>query len=85
MAQGIFVENLEAFIEDQICQRQPPGRCMYTAGLGDIISKVVNIAASQFDKFAGTKLASTAASCSGCGHRRVVLNNLTSKVDSNFR
>lgn len=70
-------ENLETLIEDQICMRQPPGRCFYTSGLGDQISKVIHKVAGAVDKVAGTQLERKARGCGGCGKRRTKLNQLS--------
>ena len=67
-------ENLKAFIEDSICQSQPPGKCYYEKVLGDGIAFVVHKAAHAVDKVLKTNLEQTARQCGGCGKRRIALN-----------
>jgi hypothetical protein len=67
-------DYLPAMIEDQICMRQPEGRCRYTKGWGDRISNVVSKVAGAIDKVAGTDLKRRARGCGGCGKRRQKLN-----------
>jgi hypothetical protein len=77
-ANGIEVPyDLDKMIEDQICTRQPKGKCYYTKGLGDKISKAIHSVASVVDKVAGTQLEKKARGCSGCAKRRQRLNNLS--------
>jgi len=71
--------NLQDFIEDQICQRQPPKSCFYEDKAGDQISKYIHIFAGGIDKAAAsiglkTNLEQSARRCRGCGNRRVRLN-----------
>ena len=70
--------NIEILIEDDICQRQPAGKCYYTRGLGDGIAQAVGIGARVIDRVIGTKLESKAKKCGGCARRRARLNQLTS-------
>lgn len=79
LARGFVVENLEIIIEDQICSRQPAGKCFYTRGLGDIIANVIQVTAGAIDKVTGTQLAVKAKKCKSCGKRREALNKLTSR------
>lgn len=71
--------NLALIIEDQICTRQPQGRCYYTSGLGDQVSKVIHGVAAAVDKVAGTNLQKKARGCGGCAKRRAKLNQLNSR------
>lgn len=63
-------------IEDQICRRQPEGKCRYSKKAGDMLSAVIHGVAGAVDAMAGTNLKQRARSCSKCGKRRVTLNNL---------
>lgn len=65
---------LEARIEDQICMRQPEGRCRYTKGVGDLIAKAAHAVTGAIDKVAGTQLQKKARGCGGCARRRQRLN-----------
>jgi hypothetical protein len=67
--------NLRELIEDDICRRQPKGRCTYSSGLGDQLSKVIHTVAGAIDSVAGTQLENKARSCRRCGQRRVKLNS----------
>lgn len=67
--------NLPAIIEDQICMRQPPGRCWYEKKTGDQISRVIHSAASIVDKVFKTKIEPRVRGCRGCGQRRMKLNS----------
>lgn len=67
-------DYLEPRIEDQICMRQPEGRCRYTKGIGDLIARAAAVAAGAIDKVAGTQLKKRARGCSGCARRRQRLN-----------
>lgn len=67
-------DYLEAIIEDQICMRQPAGRCRYTKGLGDQIAKAAHAVTGLIDKVAGTNLQKRARGCGGCARRRQRLN-----------
>lgn len=78
-ARGYEVQNLDIIIEDQICSRQPAGKCFFTRGLGDIIANVIHTTAGAIDKVAGTQLAVKAKKCKSCGKRREALNRLTSR------
>lgn len=74
-------ENLEDIVEDQICMRQPVGRCFYTKGIGDQFSKVIHGVAKVIDTGArrigvSSNLEKKARGCSGCGRRRNKLNQL---------
>lgn len=69
--------NLRAMIEDQICSRQPAGKCYYTKGLGDIVSQAIHLGARAIDKTLGTGLEKKARGCGGCARRRAQLNKLT--------
>ena len=79
LARGFKVDNLEMIIEDQICSRQPKGKCFYTSGLGDMVARVVHQVASVVDSVAGTQLEQKARGCGSCGKRRNSLNALTSR------
>lgn len=65
--------ELEAMIENQICDRQPKDRC-YKRGLGDIVASTVQVGAKLIDAVAGTSLAKKAKRCGGCSKRRVMMN-----------
>ena len=65
--------ELEAMIENQICDRQPPDRC-YKRGLGDIAKSVISATAKAVDKVLGTSLEKKARRCGGCSKRRVMMN-----------
>lgn len=71
-------ENLRALIEDQICTRQPPGKCYYTKGLGDMMSQVIHVGARAIDKVLKTGLEGKARRCGKCAARRARLNQFTS-------
>lgn len=71
--------NLEDYIEDQICSRQPPDRCFYEKKAGDQISKGIHTFASGADKVAQvlgvkTQLEKKARGCIGCAKRRMAMN-----------
>ena len=70
-------DNLKDVIEEQICQRQPKDRCIYTKGLGDQLSLVIHKVAGVIDMAIGTKLEKKARGCRTCGQRRVTLNSLS--------
>lgn len=73
---GIEVPRfLAELVEDQICLRQPEGRCRYSRKLGDVISATISKVAGAIDAVAGTDLKPRARGCSKCGKRRVTLNN----------
>lgn len=72
-------ENLPVFIEDQICTRQPAGRCYYENKTGDNISKLIHVFARTGDAALKTiginaNLEVKARSCLGCSQRRSNLN-----------
>ena len=71
--------NLGELIEDQICTRQPPGRCYYTSGAGDQLAKAIHGVAGAVDKVLGTNLQQKARGCGGCAKRRARLNQLNSR------
>lgn len=79
-ANGVSIPaNLQDYIEDYICQRQPPNLCTYENKTGDQISKYIHIFAGGIDKAAAaigvkTNLEQHARRCRGCGNRRVRLN-----------
>lgn len=62
-------------IEDQICDRQPPGRCRM--GLGDKIAVTIHGVARVVDKAIGTQLEQKAKTCVSCGKRRERLNSIS--------
>lgn len=74
-AQGIqSPPELEAMIENQICDRQPKDKC-WKRGLGDLIAHTVDFVAGGIDKVAGTNLKEKTKRCrTGCSKRRVMLN-----------
>lgn len=67
-------DRLKELIEDQICTRQPPGKCYYTKGVGDQIAKAIHTVAAVIDSAAGTNLQTRARSCGKCSKRRVMIN-----------
>lgn len=69
-------DHLFELVEDQICQRQPEGRCRYSKKLGDVISASIGVVAGVADSLLGTTLKQSARRCGKCGQRRVKLNNL---------
>jgi hypothetical protein len=66
--------HLIKYIEEVICDRQPPGRCMYERKLGDGVALIVNKAAKAIDHVLKTELEQKTRGCSGCGQRRRYLN-----------
>jgi hypothetical protein len=70
-------DYLFELIEDQICRRQPEGKCRYTRKPGDVVSKIIHGVAGAIDSVAGTQLKQRARGCGGCGKRRVKLNSLS--------
>jgi len=71
--------NLWDCIEDQICTRQPAGKCFYENKAGDQISQIIHVFAGGIDKLASSigiesGLEKAARGCTGCGRRRVKLN-----------
>jgi hypothetical protein len=70
-------DRLIELIEDQVCTRQPKGRCKYQ-GLGDRVAQVIHTAAAVVDSVAGTNYEYKARGCGGCGARRRRLNGLKS-------
>ena len=71
--------NLWDYIEDQICTRQPAGKCYYESKAGDQISKFIHIFAGGIDKAASrigisSNLEKKARTCIKCGQRRVRIN-----------
>lgn len=74
-AQGIkSPPELDAMIENQICDRQPKDRC-FKRGLGDLVASVSQAAAGVVDAVIGTNLKKKAKRCGGCSKRRVMLNS----------
>jgi hypothetical protein len=75
--------DLRGVIEDQICQRQPAGRCRYEKNkAGDIVAVSVGFLAGIADKVAkaigaNPELKKRASGCKSCGRRRQTLNNLS--------
>lgn len=82
-AQGATVPgNLEELIENQICSRQPEGRCWKSkVNLGDKVASVTHSVAGAIDfvvkKTTGKDpgLKKKATGCRGCGKRRKKLND----------
>lgn len=66
-------ETISQEIEDQICSRQPKGKCRM--GVGDKVAKVIQTAARAVDVVAGTQLEKKAKGCKGCRKRKVILND----------
>lgn len=66
-------------VEDQICSRQPAGKCFYTKAIGDGVSALIHMGARVVDKALGTNLETKARGCSKCAKRRARLNQLTAK------
>lgn len=67
--------DLLHIIEEQICLRQPPGKCRM--GAGDFIASGIQKMAKVVDKVAGTKLEQKAKGCSSCAKRKRILNNFS--------
>lgn len=68
-------EDLDHVIEDQICMRQPEGKCKYV-GIGDRVAQAIHIVADVVDAVAGTQFKTKAKRCGSCAKRRNKLNNL---------
>ena len=73
-------DNLLDIIEDQLCQRQPEGKCRYDKKAGDMISLVIHKVAGAIDLTMNqvgfkTNLKQKARGCQTCGQRRVALNS----------
>lgn len=73
-------DNIDAWVEDQICTRQPPGKCIYDDGLGDQITKGIHAVARVADSVANAiglkpELEKKARTCLGCHRRRMKLNS----------
>jgi len=71
--------NIWCYIEDQICSRQPSGRCFYEDKAGDQIAKLIHKFAGGIDKAAASigiisTLEKRARTCTTCHKRRVYLN-----------
>jgi len=75
--------DLRGMIEDQICSRQPSGKCRYEKDkAGDLIAAGISFLAGIADKVANIaganpELKKKAKGCSSCGKRRMTLNNLS--------
>ncbi len=73
-------DNLNALIEDQICQRLPAGSCWL--GAGDVTANVIHSVARVADRAAkvmgikSPELEKKAKGCSSCNKRRQALNAL---------
>jgi len=63
-------------IEQQICQRQPEGRCWVQAG--DAVANVIHSFARVIDNVTGSTLERKAKGCKACGKRRQKLNTMFS-------
>lgn len=72
----VVPEYLEEEVEDQICMRQPDGKCRYTKKAGDMLSAAITGAAGMVDRALGTNLKQKARRCGSCGRRRVRMNQL---------
>lgn len=70
----VVPDNLAVIIEDQICQRQPKGKCR-GQGLGDALTTLISAGAGAIDAVAGTNLKQKAKTCYSCGKRRAALNS----------
>ena len=71
--------NIRSYIEDQICMKQPKGKCLYDGGLGDIAALGAHTFLGAIDGVAKklgvkTQLRKKAQGCSGCASRRMALN-----------
>lgn len=72
-------DNLNALIENQICDRLPAGSC-WISGAGDIAAKAIHTAARAADRVASTfglkspQLEKKAKGCVSCGKRRAAMN-----------
>jgi hypothetical protein len=67
-------DSLRDYIEDIICQSQPPGKCYYQKKLGDTIALIAHKTAHAVDAVLHTNLEQKARECGGCGKRRRALN-----------
>lgn len=63
-------------IEQQICARQPEGRCWMQAG--DTVANVIHSVARVIDNVTGSTLERKAKGCKSCGQRRQKLNTMFS-------
>ena len=63
-------------IEQQICARQPEGRCWMQAG--DAVANVIHSVARAIDNVTGSTLERKAKGCLACGKRRKKLNTMFS-------
>lgn len=77
-------DYIQDLVEDQICTRQPEGRCRYEKKAGDLLSLGIHAAAGVLDTAARsiglkTNIKKRARGCSSCGSRRVTMNNVLSR------
>ena len=71
--------NLAALIEDQVCTRQPKGKCYYEKKAGDLLSAAIHTFARTADATASalgfnTQLEKKARGCGRCSYRRTKMN-----------
>lgn len=69
-------EYLFELVEDQICTRQPEGKCRYTKKAGDMLSAAISMGAKAVDGVLGTTFHKKARTCGSCGRRRVRMNQM---------
>lgn len=78
-------DDLAARVEDQICSRQPAGKCFYTKGAGDQVAQVAHVFAGGIDKIAKSiglpspNLEKKARGCRSCAERRAKMNAMSGK------
>lgn len=78
-------DDLAARVEDQICSRQPPGKCFYESKAGDRVAQVAHVFAGGVDKAAkalglpSPNLEKKARGCRTCAERRARLNAMSKK------
>lgn len=78
-------DNLKAIVEDQICSRQPAGKCFYESKAGDIVAATAHTFGALGDKVAkviglpSPNLEKKARGCSACQKRRERMNQLGNK------
>jgi hypothetical protein len=77
-------DHIMEVVEDQICTRQPEGRCRYEKKAGDMLALGIHAAAGVLDKAAKaiglkTNIKQKARGCGSCGQRRVTMNNAFSR------
>jgi len=78
-------DDLAARVEDQICSRQPAGKCFYESKAGDRVAQMAHVFARGVDKTAqavglpSPNLEKKARGCRSCAERRAKLNAMSGK------